>query len=45
MGHPLEQRIGRVRRQVRLLLVVYAVGWTMATITAAVLAVDEPPVD
>jgi len=37
MGHPLEQRIGRVRRQVRLLLVVYAVGWTMATITAAVL--------
>jgi hypothetical protein len=37
MAHPLELKIGRVRRQTRWLLVLYALGWTVASIGAAVL--------
>jgi hypothetical protein len=37
MAHPLEQKIGRIRRQARWLLATYAIGWIVACVGAAVL--------
>jgi hypothetical protein len=37
MAHLLEQKIGRVRRQARWLLALYALGWTASALLAAVL--------
>ncbi|REK09392.1 MAG: hypothetical protein DWQ37_18300 [Planctomycetota bacterium] len=40
MAHPLEQKIGQVRKRARLLLALYAAGWTLSAValTALVLA-------
>ncbi|MEX0978050.1 MAG: hypothetical protein WDZ48_04325 [Pirellulales bacterium] len=37
MAHPLERKIGQVRHRARWLLLLYAAGWTVATLGAAVL--------
>ncbi|MEX2112710.1 MAG: hypothetical protein WD845_05960, partial [Pirellulales bacterium] len=37
MAHPLEQKIGGVRRQARRLLAMYALGWIFACLAAAML--------
>ena len=37
MAHVLEQKIGRVRRRARLVLILHACGWTVASVTATVL--------
>jgi hypothetical protein len=37
MAHPLEQKIARVRGQARRLVVLYALGWTVAVMVGAVL--------
>lgn len=37
MSHPLKQRLGRLRRQVRLVVVVYGVSWVVGGVLAAVL--------
>ncbi len=37
MAHPLEQKIGQVRRRARWLLGLYALGWTFGIVLAAVL--------
>ncbi len=41
MAHALEQKIGRVRSQARRLMVLYAVGWTVTSITLAVLLLGQ----
>jgi len=38
MAHPLETKIGQVRRQARRLLVWYALAWTFGTVAAVALA-------
>ena len=37
MAHPLEQKISQVRSQARRLLTLYALGWTLAAVTASML--------